>query len=169
MVRKTAKLRSSSESKYSLMWKIGLIVLLILASLWELYPTYKYYSMSEAERSAMDPGKLENIRTKTLNLGLDLQGGIHLVMQVDTKGIAKDKVADAVDRAITVISNRVDQFGLVNPIVKKQGTDRIIIELPGMKDVERAKKLIGTTARLEFKLLKNDQDIKFITDKLDLY
>jgi SecD/SecF fusion protein len=169
MVRKTAKLRSSSKSKYSTIWKVGLIVILILASLWELYPTVRYFTLSEAERSAMDPGKLEKIRAKTLNLGLDLQGGIHLVMQVDTKGIAKDKIADAVDRAMTVISNRVDQFGLVEPIVQKQGTDRIIIELPGMRDVERAKKLIGTTARLEFKLLKNDQDIKFVTDKLDLY
>ncbi|MDP2984614.1 MAG: protein translocase subunit SecD [Candidatus Latescibacter sp.] len=169
MVRKTAKLRSSSRSKYSMIWRVGLIVLLILASLWELYPSLRFYRLTDQERSLMDPGKLEKLRTKALNLGLDLQGGIHLVMQVDTKGIEKDKITDAVDRAITVISNRVDQFGLVEPIVQRQGTDRIIIELPGMRDVERAKKLIGTTARLEFKLLKSDQDIKFVTDKIDLY
>jgi len=125
--------------------------------------------MTDQEKSVMDPGELEKIRAKTLNLGLDLQGGIHLVMEVDTKGMDTKQAADAVDRAITVISNRVDQFGLVEPVVQKQGINRIIIELPGMHDVERAKKLIGTTARLEFKLLKGDQDIKFVTDKLDLY
>jgi SecD/SecF fusion protein len=169
MVRRTAKLKSSSKSKYSITWKIGLIVLLILVSVWELYPSVKYFRLSDQEKSMMDPGKLEKLRTKALNLGLDLQGGIHLVMEVDTKGMDAKQIPDAVDRAITVISNRVDQFGLVEPVVQKQGTNRIIIELPGMRDVERAKKLIGTTARLEFKLLKSDQDIKFLTDKLDLY
>ncbi len=169
MVRKSAKLKSSAKSKYSTAWKVGLIVIMILGSLWELYPSVRYHMLSEQEMAAMDPGKLEKLKNKSLNLGLDLQGGIHLVMQVDTKGMDEKAAADAVDRAMTVIGNRVNQFGLTEPVVQKQGLNRIIIELPGERDVERAKELIGKTARLEFKLLKGDQDIKFVTDKIDLY
>jgi preprotein translocase subunit SecD len=169
MVRKSAKLKSSAKSKYSTAWKVGLIVLMILGSLWQLYPSLRYLTMSDQARAAMDPGKLEKLKNKSLKLGLDLQGGIHLVMQVDTKGMDEKAAADAVDRAMTVIGNRVNQFGLTEPVVQKQGTNRIIIELPGERDVERAKELIGKTARLEFKLLKSDQDLKFVTDKIDLY
>ena len=117
----------------------------------------------------MDPGDLDALRNKALNLGLDLQGGIHLVMQVDTSGMEAEEASDAVDKAMTVIANRVDQFGLAEPVVQRQGSNRIIIELPGMKEVDRAKNLIGQTARLEFKLLKSDEDIQFITDKIDLH
>ncbi len=169
MVRRTAKLKSSKRSKYSTAWKIGVILALVLVSFWELVPTIRYYSTSEAAREAMDPSQLDKLRRKILNLGLDLQGGIHLVMQVDTKGMKEKDIPDAVDRAITVIENRVNQFGLTEPVVQKQGTNRIIVQLPGMRNVERAKELIGRTARLEFKLLKSDPDIKFVTDKIDLY
>ena len=110
--------------------------------------------MSPEQRLAMDPGDFENLRSKALNLGLDLQGGIHLVMQVDTSDMNSEDAADAVDRAMTIIANRVDQFGLAEPLVQRQGDNRIVVELPGMEDVERAKNLIGRTARLEFKLPK---------------
>ena len=168
MVRKTTKLRSSSKERHTLIWKIGLIVVLILFSLWELYPSVRYFMLSQEERMLMDPGALEALRSKALNLGLDLQGGIHLVMQVDTSGMDTEEADDAVDKAMTVIANRVDQFGLAEPVVQRQGDNRIIIELPGMKDVDRAKNLIGQTARLEFKILKKEQDIQFINDKIDL-
>ncbi|MFC1693827.1 protein translocase subunit SecD [Candidatus Latescibacterota bacterium] len=169
MIRKSTKLRSSSKEKYSLTWKIALVAALLLFSFWKLVPSLQYYTLSDEKKVGMDPGDLEKIRTKALNLGLDLQGGIHLVMQVDTSDMEGDEADDAVDKAMTVISNRVDQFGLVEPVVQRVGSNRIIIELAGMSDVERAKSLIGQTARLEFKLLKSDDDIKFITDKIDFY
>ncbi len=168
MVQKTTKLRSSTKERHSLVWKIGFVIVLLLLSAWKLYPSIQFYSMSQDQRMAMDPGDLDTLRGKALNLGLDLQGGIHLVMQVDTEGMPTDEADDAVDKAMTVIANRVDQFGLAEPVVQRQGANRVIIELPGMRDVERAKNLIGQTARLEFKLLKSDEDIKFITDKIDL-
>jgi len=169
MIQRSTKLRSSRKEKYSLTLKITFIALLVLFSLWKLYPSLQYYSLSDGERSEMDPGILSQIRSKALNLGLDLQGGIHLVMQVDTSGMDGDEATDAVNKAMTVIANRVDQFGLTEPVVQRQGSNRIIIELPGMRDVERAKNLIGQTARLEFKLLKSDKDIEFITDKINFY
>ncbi|MFC1650100.1 protein translocase subunit SecD [Candidatus Latescibacterota bacterium] len=169
MAQRNTTLRSSSKEKFTLTWKLSFIAILVIFSLWKLYPSVQYYSMSETEISEMEPGLKEQLRGKALNLGLDLQGGIHLVMEVDTAGMDGDESADAVNKAMLVIANRVDQFGLAEPVVQRQGANRIIIELPGMRDVERAKNLIGQTARLEFKLLKSDEDIKFITDKINFY
>ncbi|MFC1607625.1 protein translocase subunit SecD [Candidatus Latescibacterota bacterium] len=169
MNQRGAKLRSSSKEKYSITWKVVLIAGLILFSLFELYPTLSYYTMSDDQIAAMDPGDLDKLKGKALNLGLDLQGGIHLVMQVDTSELEGDDVGDAVDKAMTVIANRVDQFGLTEPVVQRQGDNRIIIELPGMRNVERAKRLIGQTAQLEFKLMVPDEDVKFALDKIDMY
>ena len=169
MARKITHQRITAKQKYGLIWKSAFIAILALFSLYLLYPTFKYYSISSAQRQAMDPGELIKLRDKSLNLGLDLQGGIHLIMQVDTANMSSADADDAVNRAMTVITNRVDQFGLAEPVVQRQGTDRIVIELPGMEDVERAKNLIGRTAQLEFKLLKRDEEIKFIMDRINLF
>ncbi len=94
-----------------------------------------------------------------INLGLDLQGGMHLVMKVDTSQLpAKDK-DDAVERAIEVITNRIDQFGVKEPSITRQGTDEIVLQLPGVTDRNRAISLIGKTAQLEFKLVTEDPEI----------
>ncbi len=66
----------------------------------------------------------------------------------------KEQAADAVNRTLEVLRNRVDQFGVSEPSITKQGDNRIIIELAGIKDVQRAKEIIGKTALLEFKLVK---------------
>ena len=168
MAPRSAKLRSSSKERQSLIWKIGLIAALIIFSAWKIVPSIQYYSLSDQQRMDMDPSRLEELRSKALNLGLDLQGGIHLVMQVDTLDMERQEADDAVDKAMTVIINRVDQFGLTEPVVQREGDNRIIVELPGMKDVDRAKSLIGRTARLEFILLRPDEDIQMIIDKIDL-
>jgi preprotein translocase subunit SecD len=187
--------------------RIALVVLAVGISLWYLYPP-----------------------KKRINLGLDLQGGIHLALGVDTdkyiasqteraaedlksglerKGVGVRKVAreglsaigvelanannwndaltvaaeftqfevtarddkagrftlamrdrqvtqlrdDAVRQGVETIRNRVDQFGVAEPTITREGNDRILIQLPGVQDPERAKALIGKTALLEFKLL----------------
>ena len=63
----------------------------------------------------------------------------------------------ALTKSIEVIRNRIDEFGVTEPEIVSQGTDRIVIQLPGVKDIERAKELIGKTAKLEFKMV-NDKD-----------
>jgi len=84
-----------------------------------------------------------------LNLGLDLQGGSYLVLEgQDTQTVKA--TPDAVDAAMRVIENRIDQLGVVEPTVQRQGSRRIIVELPGIQDPERAIALIGKTALLEF-------------------
>src|SRR5213594_4846150 len=187
--------------------RAAVVLVVLLGSLWYLYPP-----------------------KKAINLGLDLQGGIHLVLGVETdkhvasqtdraaedfkaalerRGIAARRVAreglasfvvelaasqswndaltvanefqsfdrsdedqaagrfrltmqsravarlrdDAVRQGVETIRNRVDQFGVAEPTITRQGDDRILIQLPGVQDPERAKALIGKTALLEFKLL----------------
>lgn len=65
----------------------------------------------------------------------------------------------AVDQALETIRNRVDQFGVAEPEISRQGENRILVQLPGIKDPERAKDLIGKTALLEFKLVDEDNDL----------
>ncbi|MBF0309776.1 MAG: protein translocase subunit SecD [Magnetococcales bacterium] len=66
----------------------------------------------------------------------------------------------AVEQSIQTIRSRVDQFGVAEPIIQKQGTNRVLVQLPGLKDVERAKALIGRTARLEFKMVDRKGDLE---------
>ncbi len=95
---------------------------------------------------------------KRINLGLDLKGGMHLLLKVDTTHLEGKSKEDAADRALEVIRNRIDQFGVREPSIQRQGEDEIVVQLPGVTDRERAIELIGKTAMLEFKLVSNDVD-----------
>ena len=82
--------------------------------------------------------------------GLDLQGGTHVVLQaLDTPEAKVDD--DALNRSIRIIERRVNELGLTEPVIQRQGKDRIIVELPGVKDPEKAIAMLGRTAMLEFK------------------
>ena len=85
-----------------------------------------------------------------VNLGLDLKGGTHVVLQA--KGTSEESVReDEIDRLLFVLRNRVDQYGVAEPIIQRSGSDRVIIDLPGVQDPEAALDLIGKTAILEFR------------------
>jgi len=84
-----------------------------------------------------------------VNLGLDLQGGSYLVLEAQDTSTVK-VTADAVDAAMRVIENRIDQLGVAEPTLQRQGSRRIVVELPGIQDPERAIALMGKTALLEF-------------------
>jgi preprotein translocase subunit SecD len=86
-----------------------------------------------------------------LRLGLDLQGGIHLVYQADFSGVEPGTEAEAIDGAIAVIEKRINVLGVTEPLIQKQGSDRIVVELPGVSEAEKAKGLIGETSLLEFR------------------
>lgn len=112
---------------------------------------------------------------KKVNLGLDLQGGTHLVLSVDTSKLPQGSSAEeAVEVAKEIIRNRIDQFGVAEPVIQRQGANQIIVELPGIKDSDRAKQLIGRTAMLEFRLVDEQADIheainnKKIPDNVEL-
>ena len=85
-----------------------------------------------------------------LNLGLDLRGGSHIVLQAKPTAQTPTITSDAMDGVLRVIRNRIDQLGVAEPVITRQGRDRIVAELPGIENPQRAIELIGKTALLEF-------------------
>jgi len=99
---------------------------------------------------ALLPVEGERFGRQGIRLGLDLQGGIHMVYQADLSEVESGKEAEAISGAIAVIKKRVDVLGVTEPVIQKQGEDRILVELPGVSEAEKAKEYIGQTALLEF-------------------
>jgi len=93
-----------------------------------------------------------------MRLGLDLQGGIHMVYQADFSAIEPGEEAEAINGAIAVIEKRINILGVTEPVIQKQGADRIMVELPGISEAEKAKRLIGQTALLEFREMVTEEN-----------
>jgi SecD/SecF fusion protein len=150
---------------------INIIVIAVIAGLaaWYLYPTVLFYSKSRAERNELVQTDRKFIK-KVINLGLDLQGGMMLVLELDKSALTKDAQKDALDRAYTIIENRINALGVAEPDIKKMGDDRLSVELPGLSDSRVAREVIGSTAQLEFKLVREIVDygraIRVVNDVL---
>ena len=139
---------------------------LVGLSAYFLIPTLKWYRMTAEERTEREQDR-DPILKKTLNLGLDLRGGTHLVLELDRSKLPPEtKTIDALDRAIEIIRNRVDQFGVAEPLIARQGDRWIVVQLPGIKDSGRAKELIGKTALLEFRLVDDSGIITSLSKAL---
>ncbi len=92
------------------------------------------------------------VRQVPLKLGLDLQGGMHLGLELDqSKRVSSDPARD-IDLALTVLRKRIDEFGVTEPLVQKQGDTRIVVELAGISDPGRAKGIVQKSAFLEFRI-----------------
>ena len=200
-----------------------LIGAVIVMAIYMLSPTIEYYFFPPDDEEAK-----EALQEKALKLGLDLQGGMHVVMEVNIPKLVEniasnktllydalaaaetraenddieyldallleanernirlarhfidygienseiisaleDEADDAVNRALEVIRNRVDQFGVSEPTILKQGSNRIIVELAGVQDPERARNLIRQTALLEFSLLKEPDVVQAVITRID--
>jgi len=95
-----------------------------------------------------------------INLGLDLKGGMHLVLEADESKLPPEEdLKDAMNTGLEIIRNRIDQFGVKEPTIVRQGDKRIIVDLPGIEDPQRAIDIVGKTALLEFKLLDEKGDL----------
>ncbi len=210
-----------------------IIIGIILAwAIYALWPTVRYETMTADQMETLrESGELKAIETRTIKQGLDLKGGMHIVLEADLptlvtnlavnkdqkfeKMIAKiqmglkdpeadffnlfqqeaeaaslrlpryyhdygastsdiingleEEAEDALNRVLEILSNRVDQFGVSEPTIQKQGNRRIIVELAGTQDPERARELLQSTALLEFILVKNPevtQDLLIRIDKI---
>lgn len=210
--------------------KMIFIVLIILWALYSIWPTYKLESLSPERRDILEEeGKLVSLRDKAIRMGLDLQGGMYLVYEVDfpklieqlartrddqmveilqkseeelnvstedfltifsrnfeqrnvplnrywgERGDSDGKILnqlenearEAMNRSLQKLRNRIDQFGVSEPMISPVGNRRILIQLPGISDPDRAKELIGRTALLEFKMLKDPMIFQETIDKID--
>lgn len=149
----------------------GIIVLIVLfGSAYFLYPTIQRIVMTPEEKERLEleePEKYDKLINKSIKMGLDLSGGMHLVLEVDDSKLKESEKADVVERAREIIVNRIDQFGVAEPTVQRQGTKRILVQLPGLQDAERAKRLIGQTAMLEWRLVRQQQEMAAVLAKLD--
>jgi len=106
------------------------------------------------------------VMAKKVNLGLDLQGGMHLVLQADyekieSKSIDKKKLtekekSELTQQALELIRNRIDKFGVAEPSIRPRGNEAIEIQLPGVKDPRAVKKAIGTTGQVEYRLVDDE-------------
>ena len=214
--------------------RAGIIVFVTALFLYLLYPTIKFnYLMSPSAKEDLkieDPKAYEKLLSNSIKLGLDLQGGMHVVMEVDVEELAKvlarnkddrfeeawkearsisakkdrdfltvftqelekrgtdlaryygtkslkerDEIleylrgqsTEAVNRSLEILRNRVDQFGVSEPTIQKQGEKRIIIELAGITDPQRVRGILGQTALLEFRLLKDQQITQNVAAKIN--
>src|SRR6266545_121588 len=129
--------------------RLYLIGALIVISIISLVPRNTKQRMIEAGTGRM---KDTTVRRLPINLGLDLQGGIHLALEVDQSRGPVPDCADAIQRAERVVRTRIDEFGTTQPVVQIQGRCRLIVELAGEKDPARAKSVIQRTAFLEFRI-----------------
>ena len=196
-----------------------MIGLVLIWAMWAIWPTFQYQRLSDAEKEMLrEEGKLAQIESRTIKQGLDLKGGMYIVLEVDlptlmetlaenkdgkfNRSIAsvrnqlkripeanfftlftttsgennlklsryyydygsnnsdiivalQDEAEDAINRVLEILVNRVDQFGVAEPTIQKQGNQRIIVELAGVQDSERARALLESTALLEFFIVKD--------------
>src|SRR5437763_16498081 len=134
---------------YTVRSRLITIGILLVLSIWALIPTNTTQRVRDAATGRM---KDTTVRRVPIDLGLDLQGGIHLALEVDqSKGPVPD-CADAISRAERVVRSRIDQFGTTEPVVQIVGRCRLVVELPGEKDPARAKSIIQRTAFLECRI-----------------
>ena len=197
-------------------YRWALIVLLLIASAYLIWPTYKLYSLNSDAKDDLSIDALRGLKDGAINLGLDLQGGMYVLLEADIP-ILVEKIAsksteelreaisyadklsinnqtdffdeflnvandrsinlrrnyrfssstdnlsiidelkvqrdNAVASALEIIRNRIDEFGVSEPNIQKYGSNRIIVELAGVQDSDRARSLIQRTASLEFTLV----------------
>lgn len=94
-----------------------------------------------------------------INLGLDLKGGMHLVLKVDNENLPTEQSKnDAVLRAIEILRNRIDNLGVGETAIQRQGESEILVQLPGVTNREQALQIVGRVAMLEFKLVSDDSE-----------
>src|ERR687895_234221 len=148
-----------SNLKYRLLLIVGMVV----ASAWFLFPRDVEVRLRRPDGTFFDTVQ----KRIPLKRGLDLQGGMHLALEVDESQRAVADKADAINRALTVVRTRIDEFGVSEPVVQKAGDDRIIVELPGIDDRERAIQVVQGQAFLEFRITDESRALERALPRLD--
>ncbi len=162
-------------------WRIWSSVAVFVTAVLMIWPTLRWYSIPSQERDKAEASaqpetsnpyfrslldemyaaggeaevrryhELYDLSRGTIRLGLDLQGGMYLAYTVEpTPGLDP---GEALDQALEVIRNRIDEFGVSEPSITRQGSDRIVVQLPGVRDPARARAIVERQALLEFKMV----------------
>ncbi len=145
-----------------------IILLVIALSAYTVWPSIQVHSRKGAEKKAF---LKENpkLGSKSINFGLDLAGGTSITLEIDKSGLKPNEdIKDIQAQSLEIIRNRVDQFGLSEPQISPSGDDRILVELAGVDD-STAKSLVGSTAKLEFKILAESEKFTQVVGLIDQY
>jgi preprotein translocase subunit SecD len=146
----------------NLKYRLLIIAGLIVASFIALYPR------QVVERVRGPNGfTYDTVKRVPLKRGLDLQGGMHLALEIDDSKIKVPDKSEAIDRALKVVRTRIDQFGVSEPVVQKAGNDRIIVELPGIDDPRRAQDVVQKSAFLQFQITDKTQALEKAMPRID--
>src|SRR6476620_736189 len=128
--------------------RLLLIAALVIASVYFLFPRTVTLRVRGSDGIMHD----DTVTRVPLKRGLELQGGMHLALELDqSKQVSADPKKD-LDLALTVLRKRIDEFGVEEPLVQKVGDNRIVVELAGITDPARAKGIVQRSAFLEFKI-----------------
>lgn len=142
--------------------RLLLIAAMLLASVWALFPR------TVTERITRDGVVVDTTVSRVpLKLGLDLRGGMYLALEIDQSKQQVADVPDALERALTVVRSRIDEFGVAEPIVQRVGESRITVELPGIDDRERATAVVQRSAFLRFQITDKTQAMERVAPRLD--
>ena len=209
--------------------RLLLILFIFSLGVYALLPSIRYALMDDNDISNLSEEQLNYFETKSIKQGLDLKGGIYIVLEVDlpqlvdnlaknkdkkfnefleklrndyndstldfftlfedeaekreiklpryfiSYGKTKEQIIselslqsdDSIKRVIEIIQNRVDQFGVSEPTIQKQGNNRVIVELAGIKDPERARDLLQSTALLELMIVKSIESTTSLIRQID--
>ncbi len=143
--------------------RLLLIGTLVALSGWSLWPR-------EITIRQLGPdGRLQDIvvQRTPLKYGLDLQGGIHLALEIDESKGTVPNPDDALERALEIIRQRIDEFGVSEPTVQRFGDARIIVELPGERDPQRAKEIVQRSAFLEWRVTDMNGEFRDALPRID--
>lgn len=147
----------------SLRSRLLLIAAAIGLSVFALFPRQTSVREKRSDGTTLDTTR----RLWPLKYGLDLQGGMHLALEIDeSSGAVADK-KDALGRALKTVRNRIDQFGVSEPVVQLAGDDRIIVELPGIDDQQRAQDVVQKSAFLQFQILDKTNALEKSLPRID--
>ncbi|MDE3053920.1 MAG: protein translocase subunit SecD [Gemmatimonadota bacterium] len=149
----------------NLKYRLLTIAASVLVAIWFLVPR------NEVVKYRGSDGVLHDTTERHIPLrrGLDLQGGIHLTLEVDTsrQSIPPDKISDAIDRALKTVRTRIEGFGVSESVVQKVGNDRISVEIPGYDDPARAENLVKQQAFLQFLITDKTHALDKVLGRFD--
>jgi preprotein translocase subunit SecD len=143
----------------NLKYRLLAIFALTATAAWALFPR----PVKETDQN----GNITVKREWPIRKGLDLAGGMYMALEIDESKQAVANKSEAIDRALKTVRNRIEGFGVSEPVIQKAGSDRIIVELPGIRDRERALAVIRNQAFLEFKITDKTRALEKALPRLD--
>jgi preprotein translocase subunit SecD len=142
--------------------RVILIVLLVIGCLFALRPS------KTMVRRVVDGRPIDTLETLWRPaLGLDRQGGMHLELELGQSRTRSSDPRRDLDLALTVLRKRMDEFGVAEPLVQQVGGERIVVELPGVRDPEAAKRIVQRSAALEFRITDETSALEKVLPSMD--